>query len=83
MKFVGKRASSHAFEINESIVNTFGKEYTMKPEYDLEKELGTKMKEIIPTLDPEKSNRLLEEAGMDLSLTGFATREMLRSILKE
>ncbi len=83
MKFVGKRASSHAFEINESIVNTFGKEYTMKPEYDLEKELGTKMKEIIPTLNPVQSNLLLEEAGTDLSLTGFATREMLHSILKE
>ncbi|EMM71442.1 hypothetical protein LEP1GSC043_4228 [Leptospira weilii str. Ecochallenge] len=34
-------------------------------------------------LDPDKSNRLLEEAGKDFSLTGFATREMLRSILEK
>lgn len=82
MKFVGKQASSHAYSINESIISTFGHEYTMKPEYDLEKELGTKMKEIFPTLDPEKADHLLEETGRDFSLTGSATREMLHSLLK-
>ncbi|WP_370739468.1 hypothetical protein [Leptospira kmetyi] len=82
MKFVGKQASSHAYSINESIISTFGHEYTMKPEYDLEKELGTKMKEIFPTLDPAKADHLLEETGRDFSLTGSATREMLHSLLK-
>ncbi len=83
VKFVGKQASSHAAAVNESIVATFEEKYTMKSEYDLEKELGTKMKEIIPILDPDKSHRLLEEAGKDFSLTGSATREMLRSILEK
>ncbi|WP_040913428.1 hypothetical protein [Leptospira kmetyi] len=82
MKFVGKQASSHAYSINESIISTFGHEYTMKPEYDLEKELGTKMKEIFPTLDPAKADHLLEETGRDFSLTGSATRKMLHSLLK-
>ncbi|PJZ58420.1 hypothetical protein CH367_05240 [Leptospira barantonii] len=82
MKFVGKQASSHSADINASIIDTFGHEYTMKPEYDLEKELGTKMKEIFPTLDPEKADHLLEETGRDFSLTGSATREMLHSLLK-
>ncbi|MBM9576874.1 hypothetical protein JWG45_06870 [Leptospira sp. 201903070] len=81
MKFVGKRASSHSEEINSSIIDTFGPEYTMNPEYDLEKELGTKMKEIFPTLDPKKAEHLLEETGHDFSLTGSATREILRSLL--
>ncbi|WP_406600480.1 phospholipase C/P1 nuclease family protein [Leptospira sanjuanensis] len=83
MKFVGKRAAFHAVDINESIIDTFGYEYTMKPEYDLEKELGTKMKEIFPTLDREKADHLLEETGRDFSLTGSATREILRSLLKD
>ncbi|AKP24896.1 conserved hypothetical protein [Leptospira interrogans serovar Manilae] len=83
MKFVGKEASVHAFQINQSIIDTFGEKYTMKPEYDLEKELGTKMKEIIPTLNSEKRNLLLKEAGRDFSLTGFATREMLHLILQD
>ncbi|WP_061248514.1 hypothetical protein [Leptospira noguchii] len=82
LKFVGKEASDHAFQINRTIIDTFGEKYTMKPEYDLEKELGTKMKEIIPTLNPEKRNLLLQEAGKDISLTGFATREMLRLLLQ-
>lgn len=77
MRFVGKEASIHAFQINKSIIDTFGEKHTMKPEYDLEKELGTKMKEIIPTLNSEKRNLLLKEAGRDFSLTGSATREML------
>ncbi|EMN48170.1 hypothetical protein LEP1GSC088_4763 [Leptospira interrogans str. L1207] len=83
MKFVGKEASVHAFQINQSIIDTFGEKYTMKPEYDLEKELGTKMKEIIPTLNSEKRNLLLKEVGRDFSLTGFATREMLHLILQD
>lgn len=82
MKFVGKQASSHAYDINESIISTFGEEYTMNPEYDLEKELGTKMKEIYPTLNAEKADHLLEETGRDFSLTGSATREILHSLLK-
>ncbi len=81
MKFVGKKASSHASDINESIIDTFSPDYTMNPEYDLEKELGTKMKEIFPTLDPKRANQLLEETGRDFSLTGVATREILLSIL--
>ncbi|AOP35928.1 hypothetical protein A0128_05365 [Leptospira tipperaryensis] len=80
MKFVGKNASSHAPSINETIISTFGPEYTMKPEYDLEKELGTKMKEILPSLDPEKTKELLNETEKDFALTGSATRDLLNSL---
>ncbi|MDV6234518.1 hypothetical protein CH379_002615 [Leptospira ellisii] len=83
VSFVGENASSHAFEINRSIVSTFAPEYTMNPAYDLEKELGTKMKEIFPTLDPEKSKSLLQETGRDFALTGSATRSILNSLLKD
>lgn len=80
MKFVGKNASSHAPAINATIISTFGPEYTMKPEYDLEKELGTKMREIFPTLDPAKTKELLEETEKDFALTGSATRDLLNSL---
>ncbi|WP_246057549.1 hypothetical protein [Leptospira gomenensis] len=83
VSFVGENASSHAFEINRSIVSTFPAEYTMNPNYDLEKELGTKMKEIFPKLDPEKSKHLLQETGKDFALTGSATRSILNSLLKD
>ena len=74
---IGSDSYGHAKQLDESITETFGPKLTLDPKYELDKDYTLNMTQIVNSLDKEKKDLILEEAGQDFLQTGISSRTII------
>ncbi len=69
--------------MDEAIVEVFGEKYTDDPAYDLENDPQYDIAKLVPGFDKKKDDLLLKETGIDFTMAGAATRNMVILALKQ
>lgn len=80
MGAVTEFSSDHGEDLDERIVDLLGSKYTEDPSYDMEKDTEFDIMKVLADAPQKKKEKLLLETGADFTMTGRASRELIRLI---